>query len=118
VCAFLFLFLFYAVALYLDEPTSGLDSTAALEVTDSLKQIAHATGITVAMVIHQPRYEIWAALDEVLFLAPGGRTVFLGNLKEVHKYFQDTLNMVPTERDNPAGGAKCVCDKRVGWLVG
>ena len=79
------------VALYLDEPTSGLDSTAALEVTDALKNIAHATGITVAMVIHQPRYEIWAALDEVLFLAPGGRTVFLGNLKEVEPYFQSKM---------------------------
>jgi ABC-type multidrug transport system ATPase subunit len=59
------------VALYLDEPTSGLDATAALAVTDALKEIAHTTGITVAMVIHQPRYEIWEALDEVLFLAPG-----------------------------------------------
>ena len=59
------------VALYLDEPTSGLDATAALAVTDALKEIAHMTGITVAMVIHQPRYEIWEALDEVLFLAPG-----------------------------------------------
>ena len=71
------------VALYLDEPTSGLDATAALDVTDALKEIAHATGITVAMVIHQPRVEIWNALDEVLFLAPGGKTVFLGSVKEV-----------------------------------
>ena len=30
-------------------------TAAALEVTDSLKKIAHSTGITVAMVIHQPR---------------------------------------------------------------
>jgi len=90
------------VALYLDEPTSGLDSTAALEVTNSLKHIAHSTGITVAMVIHQPRYEIWAALDEVLFLAPGGRTVYLGNLAAVQDYFFDQLGYMPTERDNPA----------------
>ena len=90
------------VALYLDEPTSGLDSTAALEVTNSLKHIAHSTGITVAMVIHQPRYEIWAALDEVLFLAPGGRTVYLGNLAAVQDYFFNQLGYMPTERDNPA----------------
>lgn len=105
------------VALYLDEPTSGLDSTAALEVTNSLKHIAHSTGITVAMVIHQPRYEIWAALDEVLFLAPGGRTVFLGNLAAVQGYFSDQLGFMPTARDNPAdfymdriaeAGDKCV----------
>lgn len=71
------------------------------QVTDSLKQIAHATGITVAMVIHQPRFEIWAALDEVLFLAPGGRTVFLGHLDAVGPYFSAKLGMVPTARDNP-----------------
>jgi ABC-type multidrug transport system ATPase subunit len=91
------------VALYLDEPTSGLDSTAALEVTEALKQIAHSTGITVAMVIHQPRFEIWAALDEVLFLAPGGRTVFLGNLADVEGYFaRPGLGYMPSLRDNPA----------------
>lgn len=42
-------------------------------MTESLKQIAHSTGITVAMVIHQPRYEIWAALDEVC----AGRTCYV-----------------------------------------
>jgi NAD(P)H-hydrate repair Nnr-like enzyme with NAD(P)H-hydrate dehydratase domain len=29
------------------------------------------TGITVAMVIHQPRVEIWNSLDDLLLLAPG-----------------------------------------------
>eukprot|EP00968_Pinguiococcus_pyrenoidosus_P024510 scaffold4746_cov248-Pinguiococcus_pyrenoidosus.AAC.2 len=90
------------VALFLDEPTSGLDATAALTVTESLEQIAHAAGITVAMVVHQPRYEIWQSLDEVFFLGPGGRTVFLGAQKDVESYFLTQLRVQPTPKDNPA----------------
>ncbi len=62
-------------------PSIGLDSTAALEVCAVLKDIAAVTGITVAMVIHQPRVEIWESLDDLLLLAPGGKTVYLGPQK-------------------------------------
>jgi ABC-type multidrug transport system ATPase subunit len=59
------------LALFLDEPTSGLDATAAMDVCNLLRDIAQETGITVAMVIHQPRVEIWNHLDDILLLAPG-----------------------------------------------
>lgn len=44
--------------LFLDEPTSGLDATGSLAVCNALKKIADL-GITVALVLHQPRFEIF-----------------------------------------------------------
>jgi len=90
------------VALFLDEPTSGLDSTSALHVIDSLQKISRATGLTVAMVIHQPRKEIWDGLDDLLLLAPGGRTVFQGPQDGVEQYFRRQLGVVCAPGDNPA----------------
>lgn len=74
-------------ALFLDEPTSGLDSTAALEVCNTLKTISQL-GLTVVAVIHQPRAEIFASFDDLLLLAPGGHTVYMGEREGVTAYFQ------------------------------
>ena len=47
--------------------------------------------------------EIWSALDDVLLLAPGGRTVFIGQQAEVAPYFAaPPLGWVPAPIDNPA----------------
>eukprot|EP00439_Symbiodinium_sp_Y106_P038078 s3370_g4.t1 len=68
--------------LFLDEPTSGLDSlskrwpccgavdscgdaTASLLLVQQLKRMARL-GVTIAMVIHQPRYDLFTLLDDVL----------------------------------------------------
>lgn len=59
------------------EPTSGLDSTAALEVCRTLRAIADL-GLTVVAVIHQPRREIFESVDDLLLLAPGGTTAYIG----------------------------------------
>ena len=59
------------------EPTSGLDSAAALEVCRTLRAIADL-GLTVVAVIHQPRLEIFDSFDDLLLLAPGGVTAFIG----------------------------------------
>ncbi|KAI8909746.1 hypothetical protein EDD86DRAFT_226334 [Gorgonomyces haynaldii] len=75
------------ICIFLDEPTSGLDSTAALEVCKILKQIT-ALGITVVAVVHQPRVEIFEAFDDVLMIAPGGRTAYLGAAAEAQSYFE------------------------------
>ena len=75
-------------AIFLDEPTSGLDATAALEVCSTLKAIADL-GLTVVAVIHQPRYEIFESFDDLLLLAPGGLTVFMGPVRHVVPYFED-----------------------------
>jgi ABC-type multidrug transport system ATPase subunit len=90
------------LALFLDEPTSGLDSTNAKDVCATLQNIAKQTGITVVMVIHQPRQEIWYSLSNVLLLAPGGRTVYQGAQSLCEKYFKEHLNVKFHPLDNPA----------------
>ena len=73
-------------AIFLDEPTSGLDSTAALQVCNTLRTIADL-GITVVAVIHQPRAEIFQSFDDLLLLAPGGKTVYAGPQSQAQAYF-------------------------------
>lgn len=41
-------------ACFLDEPTSGLDSTTSIELVEMLKEMSNI-GMTLVMVIHQPR---------------------------------------------------------------
>lgn len=74
-------------AIFLDEPTTGLDAATALELVRVLKAVACECHIPVAMVVHQPRVEIWDALDQVLLLAPGGKTVFEGSRADADEYF-------------------------------
>ncbi|KAI8896887.1 P-loop containing nucleoside triphosphate hydrolase protein [Globomyces pollinis-pini] len=76
------------ICLFLDEPTSGLDSSAALEVAEMLKHISKL-GITIVAVIHQPRTEIFHTFDDVLMIAPGGKTAYLGPTEEVIPYYKD-----------------------------
>lgn len=77
--------------LLLDEPTSGLginiiysfcvflltnivlisDSKTALSLTTLLKNQITPLGINVIMVVHQPRYEILSACNNVMLLADG-----------------------------------------------
>ena len=87
-------------AIFLDEPTSGLDSTAALQVCSTLKDIAEL-GVTVVAVIHQPRLDIFKSFDDLLLLAPGGKTVFAGPQAHVIDYFQG-LGLEFSEGGNPA----------------
>ncbi|KAL2916645.1 hypothetical protein HK105_203757 [Polyrhizophydium stewartii] len=75
------------ICLFLDEPTSGLDSTAALDVANILQQITQL-GMTIVAVIHQPRIEIFRKFDDVLMIAPGGRTAYLGPTAGARPYFE------------------------------
>ncbi|KAJ3416423.1 hypothetical protein HDV05_001581 [Chytridiales sp. JEL 0842] len=88
------------LALFLDEPTSGLDSTAALKVAEILKRVA-SIGLTVVAVIHQPRFEIFQQFDEILMIAPGGRTAYLGPTGWAIEYFEG-LGFYFDPRANPA----------------
>lgn len=90
------------LALFCDEPTSGLDSSASLAVVSAVKKVARSTGMTVVMVIHQPRVEIWNSLDRVLILAPGGITAYLGEQRFVTKYFKQLFGLEFEPTDNPA----------------
>jgi ABC transport system ATP-binding/permease protein len=61
--------------LILDEPTSGLDPALDLQVMTMLRQLADA-GRVVLVVTHSLTY--LDVCDQVLLMAPGGRTAFLG----------------------------------------
>ena len=71
---------------FLDEPTSGLDSTTSIELIETLKGMT-AAGMTLVMVIHQPRYEIFETIDDVLLLGQNGRPVYVGPSKDCLNYF-------------------------------
>ncbi len=88
--------------LFLDEPTTGLDASSALEVCEVLNKIAKLTSINVVVVIHQPRVEIWNSLDNLLILAPGGKTVYLGPQRYAQKYFERHLEVEFKPFENPA----------------
>jgi len=61
--------------LILDEPTSGLDPALDRQVMTMLRQLADA-GRVVLVVTHSLTY--LDVCDQVLLLAPGGKTVFYG----------------------------------------
>lgn len=56
--------------LLLDEPTSGLDATTAKSLMSTLKDLA-SLGHAIAVVIHQPRTDIFRMLDHLLLLSKG-----------------------------------------------
>ena len=89
------------LAMFLDEPTSGVDSTTSLEICSILREVADRTQMTVAMVIHQPRVEIWNALDELLLLGKGGVTIYQGPQHKAKKYFEEQLGVVFPPESNP-----------------
>jgi ABC-type multidrug transport system ATPase subunit len=61
--------------LILDEPTSGLDPALDLQVMTMLRQLADA-GRVVLVVTHSLSY--LDVCDQVLLMAPGGKTAFCG----------------------------------------
>eukprot|EP00930_Biecheleria_cincta_P028800 TRINITY_DN20069_c0_g1_i1.p1 TRINITY_DN20069_c0_g1~~TRINITY_DN20069_c0_g1_i1.p1 ORF type:complete len:906 (+),score=146.07 TRINITY_DN20069_c0_g1_i1:22-2718(+) len=86
--------------LFLDEPTSGLDSTSSLMLIQQLKKMAEM-GMTIAMVIHQPRYSLFTLIDDVLLLGMGGRTVYTGPTKGAKGYFESQGFVMP-DHENPS----------------
>lgn len=84
----------------LDEPTTGLDATVAQGIIECLHSIA-ATGATVVAVLHQPRFEIFEMLDDILLLGPGGRTVFFGPSSQAIPFFTKLGFAIP-RRTNPS----------------
>ncbi|KAJ0423527.1 ABC-2 type transporter-domain-containing protein [Aspergillus carlsbadensis] len=65
--------------LFLDEPTSGLDSQTSWAILQLIKKLT-ASGQAVLCTIHQPSALLFDQFDRLLLLAPGGRTVYFGDL--------------------------------------
>ncbi|GLJ04797.1 hypothetical protein SUGI_0003600 [Cryptomeria japonica] len=85
--------------LILDEPTSGLDSTSSQLLLKALRREALA-GVNISMVLHQPSYGLFKMFDDIMLLAKGGCTVYLGPADEIEKYFSSLGINVP-DRINP-----------------
>ncbi|KAL8171205.1 hypothetical protein V2J09_023009 [Rumex salicifolius] len=86
--------------LFLDEPTSGLDSSSSRLLLQALKHEAHA-GVNICMVVHQPSYALYRMFDDLILLAKGGRTVYLGPVSLVEEYFSGIGINVPNHVNPP-----------------
>lgn len=82
---------------FLDEPTSGLDPGTEKNLMISLKKLTKEQDKTVIMVTHTTQN--LHLCDKVLFMGPGGRLCFAGNVEEAKTFFQkddltDIYNML------------------------
>ena len=82
--------------LLLDEPTSGLDATTAFSLMCTLRDLA-SLGHAIAVVIHQPRTDIFKLLDHLLLMSKG-RVVYDGPADCARRY----LESIPSVGELPA----------------
>lgn len=79
-----------SILIFLDEPTSGLDGQSAFNTLRFLKKLA-AVGQAVLVTIHQPSASLFEQFDTLLLLAPGGKTVYFGDIgneaQTIKEYF-------------------------------
>ena len=87
--------------LFLDEPTSGLDSTTTFAVVRALTCLSRK-GSNVIAVLHQPSYQVFEMFDDVVFLAKGGYSVYVGPARRALEYFSE-LGFDRPPLVNPAG---------------
>ena len=80
------------LVLYLDEPTSGLDATTTIDLISSLDKLAKI-GMTVVMVIHQPRIEALLLIHNLVLLQKGGFPVYIGKTSGALQYFENFLRI-------------------------
>ena len=77
----------------LDEPTSGLDSTIALQLVQSLRDLAH-DGRAIITSIHQPSSRLLYQFDSILLLSEG-RSMYYGSAAGCSSYFDALGFRVP-----------------------
>ncbi|KAM0323344.1 hypothetical protein ACHAQA_008937 [Verticillium albo-atrum] len=95
--------------LFLDEPTSGLDSQTSWSIIELIKKLTRS-GQAVLCTIHQPSAILFGEFDRLLLLAPGGKTVYFGELGDSSKTLIDFM-----ER---GGAPKCSPDANPAeWML-
>jgi energy-coupling factor transporter ATP-binding protein EcfA2 len=87
--------------LFLDEPTSGLDATTSQALVESLQKLT-MLGLTVAMVIHQPRIELLNMIENLILLQRGGHPVYIGPTQTAMDYFSGYLGLSLPSLTSPA----------------
>ena len=88
--------------LLLDEPTSGLDPALDLTVMQMLRRLSDA-GRVVVVVTHSVA-QLEETCDNLLFLAPGGKTAYWGTTKGLREAYgeQDWAEIFADVARNPA----------------
>lgn len=71
----------------LDEPTTGLDTFTARHVVETLRALALDNNRTVVMSIHQPRYDVFGCLDDIVLLSRG-QQLWSGGSRDLMKYME------------------------------
>lgn len=84
----------------LDEPTTGLDAFTAHHVMETLQNLCHIGQRTVIISIHQPRYDIFRLLDEIILLSRG-KQVWGGSTHDMILYLAHIGHPCPSHM-NPA----------------
>jgi ABC-type multidrug transport system ATPase subunit len=79
---------------FLDEPTSGLDSATSISVLSALHDLG-TQGVNIVATLHQPRIEIFALINTLVLLGPGGRLIYCGKADMLSKYFSTRMFTCP-----------------------
>lgn len=91
--------------LFLDEPTSGLDSQTAWSICLLMRKLSNA-GQAILCTIHQPSAMLFAQFDNLLFLQPGGKTIYFGPIgpdaSTLTRYLSDKCGDKCPDDANPA----------------
>ncbi|XP_051171874.1 ATP-binding cassette sub-family G member 1-like [Leptopilina boulardi] len=75
------------LVMFLDEPTTGLDSSATMQCSKVLKNLAKNSR-TIVCTIHQPSSTIYEMFDHVYFIAEG-RCIYQGDPMMIVNYLSD-----------------------------
>ncbi len=73
--------------LLLDEPTNGLDASVAYELIETL-EVVRDRGITIVMVIQQPRAEIFQKIQHLFLMNSCGGIVYEGSSSSAVPYLK------------------------------
>eukprot|EP00981_Chlorochromonas_danica_P011805 scaffold4280_cov169-Ochromonas_danica.AAC.4 len=73
--------------LFLDEPTAGLDASVAFDLMLTLEDICKS-GITICLVLQQPRKEIFERIDNLILMSLLGGVVYEGASSGAVDYLQ------------------------------
>ena len=86
---------------FLDEPTSGLDPGTEKNLMLTLRNLAKEQNKTVIIVTHTTQN--LQLCDKVIFMGPGGRLCFCGNVQEAKAFYQtgELVNIYNMIAENP-----------------
>ena len=86
---------------FLDEPTSGLDPGTEKDLMLTLRDMSRKQDRTIVMVTHTTQN--LDLCDKIIFMGPGGRVCFVGNVEEAKTFFgtDDIINAYNIIRKDP-----------------